>query len=124
MLIVNHFHSHQQKDRVMAIGYVYQQSPKTYYNFASLNLVLSVLRPSSSCSATVKSGNFAGMILLGEVPATTEYFPKSVIPACLRRKSSSRVRRPLTTFGGACSIANMASEKIVALRRSFSLSGS
>ena len=50
------------------------------HNFVALNFVLSALLPSSACSATVKSGNFAGMILLGTASFTTEYFEKSITP--------------------------------------------
>jgi hypothetical protein len=64
------------------------------------------------------------MILLGEVPGTTEYFEKSLTPACLRRKSSSNSSRPLTTVAGAFRISSMASEKIVAFLRSFASDGS
>ncbi len=41
------------------------------------SLLLSMRLPSSSCSATVKSGNFAGMMRRGVTPGTTLYFEKS-----------------------------------------------
>jgi hypothetical protein len=43
------------------------------------NRVLSTLVPSSSCSATLKSGNDAGMIRRGDAPGTQEYFSKPLI---------------------------------------------
>jgi hypothetical protein len=51
------------------------------YSLDALNFVLSVLLPSSACSATVRSGNITGMILRGTAPGTREYFEKSVTPA-------------------------------------------
>lgn len=83
-----------------------------------LNRVLSTLVPSSSCTATCKFGNEAGMIRRGEAPGTQEYFPKSRIPSWSRKKSSSRKHWPVTSSGGDSSMARIASEKIVGLRRS------
>ena len=83
-----------------------------------LNSVLSTLEPSSSCSATRRSGNEAGMILRGDVPGTQEYFPKFSIFPWLRKKSSSRKHWPVTASGGDSRMARMASEKIVGLRKS------
>lgn len=77
------------------------------------NSALSTLLPSSSCSSTRRSGNRRGIILRGELPSTTEYFEKSSMARCLRRKSSSRSRSPFTVVVGALSMARMASEKIV-----------
>lgn len=85
--------------------------------------MLSYFLPSSACSATVKSGRDLGMILRGLVPGTTLYLEKSVTPACSRRKSSSSSSSPLTTDGEALRMARMASEKIVAFRRSLASSG-
>lgn len=76
------------------------------------NSTLLIRVPSSSCSATSSTGNSAGMILLGVVPGTTEYFEKSVTPL-LRRKSSSVTIRPFTSAAGARNRAIIASEKIV-----------
>jgi hypothetical protein len=89
-----------------------------YQSFERLSKrVLSTLVPSSSCSATRKSGNEAGMIRRGDVPGTQEYFPKSLIFSWSRKKSSSRKRWPVTSSGGDSSMAMMASEKIVGLRK-------
>ena len=44
-----------------------------HYNFDFLNVVLSILVPSSSCSATSSTGNSAGIILRGVAPGTREY---------------------------------------------------
>lgn len=41
------------------------------------SLVLSIRLPSSACSATVKSGNLAGMMRRGVAPGMTLYFEKS-----------------------------------------------
>jgi len=90
----------------------------------NLDLVaLSTLFPSSACSATVKSGSFAGMMRRGFEPGMTLYFEKSVTPQCSRRKSSSRTSSPLTLAAGERRMPRMASEKMVGLRRSFSSSG-
>ena len=78
----------------------------------ALNKVLSTRTPSSSCSATVNDGNFAGMILRGWVPGMSEYLSKFVTPV-FRRKSSSSSRQPFTVLAGAFSMASIASEKIV-----------
>ena len=80
--------------------------------------VLSTLMPSSSCSATRKSGNETGMIRRGDVPGTQEYFSKSVMFSWSRKKSSSRKHCPVTSPGGDLRMARMASEKIVGFRRS------
>jgi hypothetical protein len=91
----------------------------TVQSFEDLsNLVLSILVPSSSCSATRRSGNEAGMIRRGDVPGTQEYCPKSVIFSWSRKKSSSRKHCPVTPSGGELRIAMIASEKIVGFRRS------
>lgn len=81
-------------------------------------VALSILVPSSSCSATRRSGNEAGMILRGEVPGMQEYLSKFSTFSCSRRKSSSRKHCPVTSPGGDSRMARMASEKIVGLRRS------
>lgn len=82
------------------------------------NCVLSILLPSSSCSATRRSGNEAGMILRGEVPGTQEYCSKFSTFSWSRKKSSSRKHSPVTSSGGAFRMARIASEKIVGFRRS------
>lgn len=94
------------------------------HNFAALIFTLSVLLPSSACSATVRSGNCIGIIRLGTAPGMTEYFEKSLIPVESRKKSSSSSNLPLTSDAGARSIASIASEKIVAFLRSLTDSGS
>lgn len=63
------------------------------------------------------------MILRGEAPGITLYLEKSVIPACSRRKSSSRRSSPFTTLGEAWRISRIASEKMVAFRKSLASSG-
>ena len=93
-----------------------QTSHQSFDRFSKL--VLSILVPSSSCSATLKSGNEAGMILRGAVPGTQEYLLKSSTFSCSRRKSSSKKHCPVTSSGGDLRMARMASEKIVGLRRS------
>ena len=75
--------------------------------------VLSTLVPSSSCSATSRTGNSAGIILRGLAPSTSEYFEKSVTPHCRRRKSSSSSNKPFTFSVGARKISSIASPKIV-----------
>lgn len=55
------------------------------YNFDLLSRVLFILVPSSSCSATRRSGNSAGIIRLGVAPGTSAYLEKSVAPSWLRR---------------------------------------
>lgn len=91
------------------------------YNFDLV--ALSTLCPSSACSATVKSGNLAGMMRRGLAPGTTLYFAKSVTPQWSRKKSSSRTSSPLTFAAGERRMPRMASEKMVGLRRSFSSPG-
>jgi len=95
---------------------------KSFHHFQSfdppLKRVLSTLVPSSSCSATLRSGNEAGMIRLGDISGTQEYFSKSLIFSWSRKKSSSRKQCPVTSPGGDSRMASMASEKIVGLRRS------
>lgn len=83
------------------------------HSFERRNVVLSIRVPSSSCSATSRTGNSAGMILRGAEPSTSEYFEKSVTPQRRRRKSSSRSRSPFTVSAGARNISSMASAKIV-----------
>ena len=96
-----------------------EQTRLCYHSFECLsNFVLSTLVPSSSCSATRRSGNEAGMIRRGEAPGTQEYFSKSLTFSWSRKKSSSRKHCPVTSSGGDSSMAMMASEKIVGLRRS------
>lgn len=95
----------------------------TRYSFALLSFALSYLLPSSACSLTERSGSSAGIIRLGEDPGTSEYLEKSVTPTCLLRKSSSSSSCPLTTEEGAFSISRIASEKMVALRKSRASSG-
>lgn len=56
-------------------GTTYRQS------FVARSNELSILRPSSSSSATRRSGKRAGMIRRGELPGTTEYFEKSFTPS-------------------------------------------
>jgi len=82
------------------------------YIFDSRSFALSIRRPSSSCSATVRSGNSAGIIRLGDEPGIKAYFENSVTPV-LRRKSSSSSSCPLTCSVGARIIARIASEKMV-----------
>lgn len=94
------------------------------HSFAPLSFELSCLSPSSSCSLTLKSGNSTGIILLGLLPGTTEYLSKSVTPTSLLKKSSSSSNLPFTFPAGALKIPNTASEKIVALRKSFLNPGS
>ena len=95
---------------------------KSFHHFQSFDppfkRVLSTLVPSSSCSATRRSGKEAGMILRGHVPGTQEYLSKSLTFAWSRKKSSSRKHCPVTSSGGDSRMARMASEKIVGLRRS------
>ena len=50
------------------------------YNFAFLISTLSILFPSSSCSATSRDGSSCGIIRRGCNPGTTEYLEKSVMP--------------------------------------------
>ena len=88
-----------------------------YHNFAFLSSVLSLLCPSSSCSATVRSGKRAGIIRRGFDPGTHEYFAKSVIPQSLRRKSSSSSSLPVTDAAGALNMPKIASEKISCVRQ-------
>ena len=90
---------------------VHFASPQTYSLVR--NFVLSIRFPSSSCSATSRTGNLAGIIRLGVDPGTTEYLEKSEIPHFSRRKSSSVSRSPFTVWCGARSIAKTASENIV-----------
>lgn len=81
-----------------------------------LRTVLSTRTPSSSCSATLRFGNFIGMILLGETPGIRSYFEKSSTPSYSRKKSSSSNVFPETSFAGALMIARMASENIDGFR--------
>lgn len=78
--------------------------------------LLSRRSPSSSCSATRRSGRRAGMIRRGRERGTSEYLEKSVCPHSSRRTSSSSRRWPLTRSAGASRIASTASEKTVCLR--------
>ena len=87
-------------------------TPHRTYIFAC-TLVLSIRCPSSSCSATSRTGKSAGIIRRGVDPGITEYLEKSETPHFFRRKSSSVSRRPFTTWCGARSIARIASENIV-----------
>lgn len=85
--------------------------------FACLGDALSILTPSSSCSATLKSGILAGMIRRGEVPGIAEYLPKSFTPLWSRKKSSSKKHCPVTSAGGELRMPMIASEKMVGFRR-------
>lgn len=58
------------------------------------------------------------MIRRGDAPGTQEYFEKSFIFSWSRKKSSSRKHCPVTSSGRDSSMARMASEKIVGLRKS------
>ena len=87
-------------------------SSSNTYIFAR-TFVLSIRCPSSSCSATSRTGNLAGIIRRGVDPVITEYLEKSETPHVSRRKSSSVSRSPFTIWCGARSIARIASENIV-----------
>jgi hypothetical protein len=86
------------------------------YSFVSLSNELSILRPSSSCSLTRRSGNSAGIIRRGTVPSTSAYLLKSEIPSCSLRKSSSSTHLPLTSLVGDLIMAKIVSENIEGLR--------
>lgn len=96
----------------ISMAHAWNCSYEVHYILAR-SFVLSILCPSSSCSATSSTGNLAGIIRRGVDPGTTEYLEKSVTPHFSRRKSSSVSRSPLTLLGGARTISTMASEKIV-----------
>lgn len=86
--------------------------PQKTYIFAR-TFALSMRCPSSSCSATSRTGNLAGIIRRGVDSGITEYLEKSETPHFSRRKSSSVSRSPFTIWCGARSIARTASENIV-----------
>lgn len=68
---------------------------QSHYILARI-FVLSILCPSSSCSATSNTGNLAGIIRRGFEPGITLYLEKSVTPHFSRRKSSSVSSSPFT----------------------------
>ena len=50
--------------------------------------------------ASIRLGKRFGIILRGSAPSTSEYLEKSVMPQCLRRKSSSSSNWPDYYFRG------------------------